>query len=244
MTTKKTPKPFIVLSEKDVTSDEYLTATQIAEQYIEESKNPKYKDLKLKDIQRKVSEALAYEIKISYLYANYQTKKIDQYYPKDSLTIIRNRLNKVIRRERLYTYEELLQQEKDIIYDTFWNQTKKILIHGSKVFTIEDLYFFNGEYFKKKFPRLYQELQPHYAWVEKTWTELYDELMTYGYMTIHKISPNSKMLTENNSVTHNEQIYYFLDDFLDILYSLKKIIPLPDNKIEKEIEKNDPTYNK
>ena len=68
--------------------------------------------------------------------------------------------------------------------------------------------------------------------------------MTYGYMTVHKISPNSKMLTENNSVTHNEQIYYFLDDFLDILYSLKKIIPLPDNKIEKEIEKNDPTYNK
>ena len=216
---------------------EYLTATQIAEQYIEESKNPKYKDLKLKDIQRKVSEALTYEIKISYLYANYQTKKIDTYYPKDSLTIIRNRLNKVIRREHLYTYEELLQQEKDTIYNTFWNQTKKTLIHDSKVFTIEDLYFFNGECFKKKFPRLYQELQPHYAWVEKTWTELYDELMTYGYMTIHKISPNSKMLTENNSVTHNEQIYYFLDDFLDILYSLKKIIPLPDNKIEKEIEK-------
>ena len=187
MTPKKTPKPFIVLSENDLTSDEYLTATQIAEQYIEESKNPKYKDLKLKDIQRKVSEALTYEIKISYLYANYQTKKIDTYYPKDSLTVIRNRLNKVI--------------------------------------------------FKKKFPRLYQELQPHYAWVEKTWTELYDELMTYGYMTVHKISPNSKMLTENNSVTHNEQIYYFLDDFLDILYSLKKIIPLPDNKIEKEIEK-------
>ena len=68
--------------------------------------------------------------------------------------------------------------------------------------------------------------------------------MIRRYRTIHEIKPNLKKWTENNSVTYNEQIYYFLDDFLDILYSLKKIIPLPDNKIEKEIEKNDPTYNK
>ena len=68
--------------------------------------------------------------------------------------------------------------------------------------------------------------------------------MIRRYRTIHEIKPNLKKWTENNSVTYNEQIYYFLDDFLDILYSLKKIIPLPDNKIEKEIEKNAPTYNK
>ena len=119
--------------------------------------------------------------------------------------------------------------------------------YSSKVFTIEDLYSFikNDKSFEKKFPRLYQELQPQYAWVEKTWTELYNELMIHGHITIHKSHKiNSRMWIKNDSVIYKEQIYYFLDDFLDILYSLKKIIPLPDNKIEKEIEKNDPTYNK